>query len=243
MSEFKGLFIAIPCYGGDIRMEAHATISNLRSALAWSKAKSQEYAMSMCDIVDARNCMLTFWYDDRTEYSHLLMYDNDMSVPPSLILEMLKMDKPITGVFYAKRETPQGDDPWKYIIGRPCDGPIQPIDEKGFQKVKYVGGGALLIQRDAITEMLKKLPEINDCTDPGAHGAAGITRIIRAFDKMKHADGYWLSEDYSFCERWRLCGGEIYAAVNHPIGHIGKFNYCANPADWLGLNKPEAKAA
>jgi hypothetical protein len=35
-----------------------------------------------------------------------------------------------------------------------------------------------------------------------------------------------LSEDVSFCSRWREgCGGEIWANINHKISHVGPFDF------------------
>jgi len=41
-------------------------------------------------------------------------------------------------------------------------------------------------------------------------------------------DGDSLSEDYSFCKRWRsMPGSEIWAVVDEPIGHVGDMVYGA----------------
>jgi hypothetical protein len=64
-----------------------------------------------------------------------------------------------------------------------------------------------------------------------------VTRLIRAFDEIKIGSNPAMSEDTSFCERWRRCGGEIWAAVDFPVGHIGRFNFCINPAEHLKLKK------
>jgi hypothetical protein len=37
--------------------------------------------------------------------------------------------------------------------------------------------------------------------------------------------GRYLTEDYSFCRRWRLLGGKIYALMEAEVGHIGKHVY------------------
>ncbi len=52
-----------------------------------------------------------------------------------------------------------------------------------------------------------------------------------------------LSEDLAFCERWRLCGGEVWANVNHLIGHIGPYNYAIRYADYLENKAQEKKDA
>ncbi len=239
---FKGMLIGLPCYGGELKMEAHSSISHLRYMLGRLNVPSTEYTLSMCDIVETRNCMLTFWYDECVEFDYLLMVDNDMQFAPSLIFQMLKLDQPVTGVIYSKRMVPKGGDMRSLIIGEALPGENPIVD--GFQQWKYVGGGVVLIKREVVTKMLKMLPEINDCVDPGSLANTGVTRIIKAFDRIKMPEGHSLSEDYSFCERWRQCGGEIWAAVDQPIGHIGNFNYCIQASELLGLHKkPPVQAA
>jgi hypothetical protein len=55
------------------------------------------------------------------------------------------------------------------------------------------------------------------------------------FSEMNLEDGTRLSEDYSFCERWRsLAGNEIWAAVDEPIGHVGDMIYELDPENETG---------
>lgn len=37
--------------------------------------------------------------------------------------------------------------------------------------------------------------------------------------------GRYLTEDYSFCRRWRMLGGKVYALMEAELGHIGKHVY------------------
>lgn len=244
--DFKGILIATPCYGGGIKMQTHAAISQVRSALSWGKVPNQEYILDMCDIEDVRNSIVTFWYDN-LEYDHLLMIDNDMHFDPSLIFKMIELNKPVVGVTYHKRQMAKDGDVRGMVIGETLAG--YPEIVNGFQPWKYVGGGIMLIKRDVVTQMLKKFPEINGTVDPGALGGLGVTRMIGAFSKMKDPSGRPLSEDYSFCERWTQCGGEIWCGVEYPVGHIGSFTYGFHMygktiPELLGLKPPaEVKAA
>ena len=43
--------------------------------------------------------------------------------------------------------------------------------------------------------------------------------------------GARLSEDYSFCHRWRQCGGEVWANISHPITHVGLHRYAGRYQD------------
>ena len=48
------------------------------------------------------------------------------------------------------------------------------------------------------------------------------------FSEITLEDGRRLSEDYSFCKRWRsMPGKEIWAIVDEPVGHVGDMVYSA----------------
>jgi hypothetical protein len=79
-----------------------------------------------------------------------------------------------------------------------------------FIEVEGCGAGILLIKRSCIETMLQTLPEISDAKAKTASPLAKhLDRLIRAFDAL-YVDGLRLSEDFSFCHRWRHgCKGEV----------------------------------
>ena len=60
-------------------------------------------AISYAYVGEARNALLTHWYD-KSDSTHLLFVDADMGFEPQLIADMLALDKPIVGVIYTKRQ-------------------------------------------------------------------------------------------------------------------------------------------
>ena len=123
--------------------------------------------------------------------------------------------------------------------------------QKGFIEVDGVGAGVLLIQRSAIEQMLKKMPNLSDKGAPKTSPLArGLDRLIRAFDPITTDVGR-LSEDFSFCHRWRVeCGGEIWASTNRKITHVGLHHYEGRYGDAAapriligGKTAPDARAA
>lgn len=202
--------------------------------------------MSAADITEVRNLFLTTWYDGypKEVFSHILMIDADMEWPAQLIADMIAFDKPLMGCLYARRSWPA------VAVGR-CFDTDQTVDDikDGFIEVAGVGGGVLMISREVVDGLLKKFPEISDEQIEGHPGqellkAAGKgNRLIRAFDPFFTEGGRKLSEDLAFCERWRQCGGAVWANVNHLIGHIGPFNYAIRYADFLENKAKESKAA
>jgi hypothetical protein len=101
-----------------------------------------------------------------------------------------------------------------------------------FMEVEGVGMGCTLIRRDVITAMLSKFPELIDgriSLQPYFKilQSAGANRLLRVFDKMNVENRGWVSEDLSFCIRWRMCGGQVWAAVGYRISHVGPYDYGA----------------
>jgi hypothetical protein len=234
----KGVLVVCPAYGQFMSAFTGGIFYSLGQLLTAARIPNQFIWFSMADVVEVRNVFLTLWYDAYPQFSHMLMVDNDMHFSPYLVRDMIKFGKPLTGCFYSRREMPPT------IIGHTLDG--EPEIRDGFQKVKHMGGGVLLIKRDVVTQMLKKIPEVNDLRDVGTLGKTGVTRMIRGFDRMHDDNGSYLSEDFAFCERWRQCGGEVWASISQPIGHIGPFNFCVQYdqlQDHQQVKQAEANAA
>ena len=234
--KITGVLIVCPASNQMMTTPTAQSLYWLAKWLTASGIPNDLVCMTVAGIVDARTLLLTRWYDNHPECSHLLMIDADMHLAPGLIGDMLAFGKPLTGVFYCRREMPLS------IIGRVLDDKNKVVD--GFMKVKDVGGGVMLISRAVVDRMLEKLPEINDTKRVGRlQSAAGITRMIRAFDECDGENGEHLSEDYAFCHRWRQCGGEVWANVEHAVGHVGPFTYAVRYADLLEADKkPESPA-
>jgi hypothetical protein len=84
--------------------------------------------------------------------------------------------------------------------------------------------------------MLEQMPQLVD-NRIGLHPAfetiknAGANRLIRAFEKLDIPDRGLISEDLAFCVRWRQCGGQVWANINHRISHVGPYDYAGRYLD------------
>ena len=172
--------------------------------------------------------------------------DADMGFEPQLIVDMIALDKPVTGVIYTKRHVnlqrlaelaAKGEKPGS-AIARAHDFIVRPVRGrqarrlKGFMEVEGCGTGIMLITREAIATMLKTLPGINDTNAKKTSPlAAELDRLIRAFDNIE-ANGVPLADDFAFCHRWQaLCKGEIWARANQAVTHIGLHKFAASYMD------------
>lgn len=240
------ILIATPAYGETFYTPCVQSLYKLAVELERRKWSSSLATVSYADIAEGRNILLTHWFD-KTDASHLLFVDADMGFEPQLIFDMVDFNKPLVGTIYPKRQfyldrfakaTAAGQSVEKaeaaahdYVVQKPSRSTIR----NGFMRVDGCGTGIFLLQRSCIEHMLHKLPEIVDERPPkGFSLGEEPSRLIRAFDFLT-VDGTRLSEDFSFCYRWReKCGGEIWANISHEITHVGMRHFKARYSDAPG---------
>jgi len=242
------LLIATPAYG-DVYYTPYVTsVMNLARAMNKRRWDFSFVTIAYSEIAESRNYLLTYWFD-KTDASHILFIDTDMGFEPELIVDMVALNKPIVGVIYPKRninfnrvaEFAARGEPTNRAVGkaqeyifRRLPRGTQPKTQDGFLEVEACGTGILLIQRSCIETMLRQIPTLSDTNKNNIRLHKTLDRIIRTFDVMRDADGNRLSEDYSFCHRWRhSCNGEIWASQSHEIVHVGLHQFRARYIDSL----------
>jgi hypothetical protein len=210
--------IATPEYGHTYVSEYVRSLYLLTRNLEQAKIHSEFSWISYNDIVEVRNFLISNFYFRQKDCSHILFIDADMGFPPQVVREMLDFDKPLVGVAATKREyNPSIKD--KPVLASNYDLNQQ---KGGFVRVDQCGAGVMLISRECIDSMIKKLPDIVDTVYfkkmPFQHL---FSSFLRPFDKVA-TDTAILSDDLSFCHRWvEGCGGEIWINVKHRIDHVG----------------------
>lgn len=209
------IFVALPAFNSVVAAACTASLYALGQELAIRGMAGKFCTLTFPDVAELRNILTSIWFD-LVGTSHMLFVDADMEFGPSLIVDMVEFDKPLVGAFYVRKRTPFSFVGDVYPGAKP---------ENGFIRAGCVGGGVMLIRRDCIEALLAASPELSD-TNLERHAARGMLgdngckRIIRVFDKMETETGI-LSEDIAFCRRYELIGGEIWANISYPIGHVG----------------------
>lgn len=239
--------ISTPAYGEIFYAPYVQSLFRLVRAFEQRRWTSLFASIAYADVVESRNFLLTHWFD-KTDASHLLFIDADMGFDAQVVIDMLLLDKPLTGVVYPKRQVDlerlaklaAAKEPpvralarsHEYIVRRNARSGT--VDRKGFIEVDGCGAGILLIKRSCIETMMKKFPDLSDNNAKKTSPLAkNLDRLIRAFDPIL-LDGARLSEDYSFCHRWRQCGGEVWANVTHEITHVGLHRFKGRYSDARG---------
>lgn len=229
------ILVFIPSFRGQISATTFETSHALMSTLAAKGITASIATYSWYDIAELRNMVLSVWYDTMKESTHLLFVDDDMGFPPQMVLDMLTLDEPVVGAIYPKRGSPLD------FVGSGIEAAEY---RAGFIEVEGVGGGCLLIRRDAVEAMLAYFGNemIGDYMVVGDLKAAGGCRTLRFFDQFHTAEGK-MSEDIAFCKRWRLTGGKVWASVAHNIQHVGPWIFSGCFAKERDEERRDAEAA
>jgi hypothetical protein len=180
----------------------------------------------------------------KPHYTHLVMVDSDMLFESHVISRLIRSDKPVIAAAYAQRrmdmntyvETARNPElelndiaalSLKYNILPEIEDSSRVRLTDGMCRVERIALGCSAIRRDVFESLIaegaaRQLPE-----HAGERGGLEGS-FYDFFSEIRLEDGTLLSEDYSFCKRWRgLPDREIWAVIDESIGHVGEMIYRA----------------
>jgi hypothetical protein len=181
--------------------------------------------------------------------THLLFVDADISFEPQQVERLLKFDKDFTGALYPLKSIDWDLIPQRCVergetvrqaalsyVGTFCPEPERKR-EGDFATAMYAGGGFQLIRRSAIERMIAAYPEthfshVQSFPISGTRrDAVRSPNLYALFDCIiEPKTGAYLSEDYSFCLRWRQIGGEIWLDAASKLNHCGSYEFVGDHA-------------
>jgi hypothetical protein len=155
-----------------------------------------------------------------SDFTHLLFIDADTEFEPEAILALLAADKPlIAGAYRKKNERNE----FAIAFLEDCHETLHQCPEAGAIKIARAGTGFMMIKREVFEKIAAAHPEIAYTDNSHRDGS----RAMHAFFEHLVRDGLRWSEDFTFCERWRNLGGDVWL---HPFVEFGHWG----PACWRG---------
>jgi len=227
------LFVCTPTRG-DVHPSYASTIAKLTSApdldVEPARFELDRLQHRNADVVRARSAFVREFLEE-TDATHLLFIDADVSFEPQLIRGMLAAGKDFIAAPYPSR----GGVDWARAVraGDFAEAAayryaIHLLDEKldvqadGTAEIRHVGLGCTLLSRACLEQMT---------ADYGSEWrklvfqerSRGVAIPTVALFMLLLEDGELLSEDNSFCERWRRIGGHVhlYLGPGSPATHHG----------------------
>lgn len=203
------VFVATPLYDGKVHwlylagmMQAYGKYGNRLQAAA----RMGSFLPKLRDLLTAD------FLNSGAEF--MACIDADMGWTETDLSRLLNHDRDFVSGVYPKKELGRNDTMARYT-GK-TDGDLK--------EAYYVGGGFIVVKRDAVLKMVETFSETMSYGGDGAEGVDKVCGLWSPFCGMPKAQTY-LAEDYSFCARWRMLKGEIWVDPAVQLSHVGEHVY------------------
>lgn len=213
MADTPYLWLATPCYGGEVHANYARSLLALKDACAARKLPIRtELGGGEALIGRGRATMMAAFL--ASSATHLLFVDADVGFPAEAAFRLLSLRKEVAGGVYPKRaQAPGGllDLEVDLLPGEP---------EAPVRRVAAIGAGFLMITRGAAERMTSGYPQLKARLGDVAGSRAPEAAMV--FDPLiDPVTGDYLADHQAFCRRWRDLGGEVWAAFDLGLTHIG----------------------
>ena len=159
--------------------------------------------------------------------THILFVDDDMGWDPRILARLLTADMDFVAAVGCKKQA-------EFAVCCNFLPNPQRFDERtGFLEIMDVGFAFVLLKRAVVERMFEAYPELEYKTGNGRRESALFLDMIDGGDR--------LSEDFSFCRRWRAIGGKIFIDQDASLVHVGRKEYSGRPSQLFERIEPIAK--
>jgi len=241
------LVIGMPSHRG---LAATATLSmllQLGKLLSAGGIKSFFHNIDHAEVSYARNAMANHLLKNK-QFTHLLFINDDISFDPELVLELLRFDKPVVGAISPKRsfdlhrffEAAAGGGSFERAQAAGAEFAPRRLSppSDGWCLLSEIGMGITLIKRGVFAEMVAKkaAPAHTPPSSPGETLAVDAVQYGFFDHLFSEESNSLLTEDLSFCSRWRGCGGEIWGNARYDITLVSQMVFKSNFLDSARTN-------
>jgi len=179
-----------------------------------------------------RNVHISAFLDEFQDCDYFMSLDSDLEIVNcyhnnNLINKLISHDKEFVGGLYAVKKP--GEIKCSSIMANGEDAQF----DTGLAEALWLSSGCWCLKRSAVEKMAKAYPELDYDGDDNASGKKIHGLYIPMLYDIQKGDfpgvnesfRKYLSEDWSFCQRWKQLGGKIYADTSLVLRHWGKIDY------------------
>jgi len=234
------VLIATPAYNNQVCASYVTSLVGFMAAAAREGiAVDYAHTISSSLIPIARN-KLAHYFLQHTACTHLLFIDGDMTWRADDLIRMLRTDLDVVAAICPRKamnwdslratlkaDPTASDEMLRMALA--SYGTFQLLEPHAtlaldeVVEVTAIGTGIMLIRRDVFERLRAASPQAAIRS-----GASAGEHVF--FDTELTDDGVYLSEDITFCRRWRAIGGKVHAAPWFRVGHIGNYEHVGDLA-------------
>ena len=255
----RKLFVATPMYGGMCNGPYTKCCLDLNTLCMKHGIEVQFFFLFNESLITrARNYLSDEFV--RSDATHLMFIDSDISFNPMDILAFLALDKDIIGGPYPKKTIAwekvydaatlglADDNPNKLekytgdYVFNPAPGTTEiRMDEPA--EVLEIGTGFMMIRRDVFTRFAAFYPELQYKPDHNRSANFDGSRMIHMyFQALICPDTQrYLSEDYMFCQWARKAGMKVYLCPWMQLQHTGTYVFGGTMEALAGLSQRQTE--
>jgi hypothetical protein len=211
------LHFCIPCYGGQIN---EGTFISMLKYMATAQRLGLNFTIdTMVNeslVCRARNSLVAKMLYFEPKSTHLMFVDADIGFEPEEIFKLILADKDVCGGLYPKKALPIS-----YVVNK-----VPNATKQGnLVEVSNLGTGFMLIRRSVLESMISKHPELHYVDAIGLDPKYDPFKYALFDTEIDPVTKEYMSEDYTFCKRWRDMGGKIWADLTIQLNHIGYYTF------------------
>lgn len=238
------LFIATPCYGGQVNVFFMESIINLIFECKKQNITCAFFHIPFESLIPrARNvCASAFM---KSKCTHMIFIDSDIEFKANDIIQMINTNVDLIGGSYPTKNVNSNlftkilnkneNYSFKDIISKSVNYTSKMFkstitnENKTKIECEYLATGFMLIKQNVFTKIIDNCKNIKYKNDIPAYNQFTINNELYDFFQSKIIDNKYVSEDYGFCKLWSSIGGKIYTDLTIKLNHIGNMTYYGNP--------------
>jgi len=224
------IFLSVPILG---KPELKMMYSMYQSILSSGKHQVRVYFNENDSLISrVRNVHLSAFYNEFPECDYFMSLDSDLEIVNSypnnnIFNKLIEHDVDFVGGLYAIKKPGERRSSSITLDGE------NPDFDSGLVEMAWMSTGCWCVKREVVTKMIEAYPELHYDGDDNASGKKIYGLYIPMLYDIKEGDfpgvkppfKKYLSEDWSFAQRWRQIGGKLYADTSIVLNHIGKAPY------------------
>ena len=231
------IFVSVPILG---KPELKFMYSMYQATLSCPQHRVRVYFNENDSLISrVRNVHMSVFFNEFKDCDYFMSLDSDIEIlnaysNNNIFAKLVANDVDFTGGLYAIKKPDV-----RRCSSIAIDGTIPEFDT-GLKEMRWLSSGCWCIKRSAVEKMVEAYPELSYDGDDNASGKLIYGLYIPMLYNIKtedlspeeiqnkhllRANRKYLSEDWSFCERWKAIGGKIHADTSIVLNHIGKKDY------------------
>jgi hypothetical protein len=224
------IFLSVPILG---KPELKMIYSMYQSILSSGKHQVRVYFNENDSLISrVRNVHMSVFLNEFPDCDYFMSIDSDLEIvnayPNNNIFnKLVDHDVDFCGGLYAIKK------PGVRRCASITANGENPQFNSGLIEMAWMSTGCWCLKRSVVEKMVKAYPELDYDGDDNASGKKVHGLYIPMLYDIKEGDfpgvkppfRKYLSEDWSFAQRWREIGGKLYADTSIVLNHIGKTPY------------------